>query len=181
MLGAIAVGKTSLVRRYVDSIFSEKYTTTIGVKIDKKMVNIGEQELSLLLWDVYGEDNHQKVLPAYLRGMAGYLLVVDPTRPNTFKSAMSLRQLVNDTVGPKPFILVMNKSDLKDEWEADVANVQELVGTAVAVMETSAKTDSGVNEMFDNTEQGLKLQSEQQERLSIDILEEKNQKSSGIV
>lgn len=149
MLGAFAVGKTSLVRRYVDSIFSEKYTTTIGVKIDKKVVNIGEQELSLLLWDVYGEDNHQKVLPAYLRGMAGYLLVVDPTRPNTFKSALSLHQLVNETLGPKPFILVMNKSDLKDEWEADIAELEQLTGVAVAAMETSAKTDSGVDEMFE--------------------------------
>ncbi len=149
MLGAFAVGKTSLVRRYVDSIFSEKYTTTIGVKIDKKVVNIGEQELSLLLWDVYGEDNHQKVLPAYLRGMAGYLLVVDPTRPNTYKSALSLHDLVNNTLGPKPFVLVLNKSDLKDEWEADIAELQQLANVAVAVMETSAKTDSGVNEMFE--------------------------------
>jgi len=149
MLGAFAVGKTSLVRRYVDSIFSEKYTTTIGVKIDKKIVELGEQELSLLLWDVYGEDSHQKVLPAYLRGMAGYLLVVDPTRPNTFKSALSLNRLVNDTLGPKPFILVMNKSDLKEEWECDEKEVQELVNVAIAVMETSAKTDSGVNEMFE--------------------------------
>jgi len=149
MLGAFAVGKTSLVRRYVDSIFSEKYTTTIGVKIDKKVVNIGEQELSLLLWDVYGEDNHQKVVPAYLRGMAGYLLVVDPTRPNTFKSAIGLNELVNETLGPQPFVLVMNKSDLKSEWEADIAEIQQLSESAVAVMETSAKTDSGVNEMFE--------------------------------
>ncbi len=148
MLGAFAVGKTSLVRRYVDSIFSEKYTTTIGVKIDKKVVHIGEQELALLLWDVYGEDTHKKVLPGYLRGMAGYLLVVDPTRPNTFHNAVSLNKLVNDTLGPKPFVLVMNKSDLKEDWEVEATELQALVDVAVAVMDTSAKTGSGVNEMF---------------------------------
>jgi len=134
MLGGFAVGKTSLVRRYVDSMFSEKYTTTIGVKIDKKVVSIGEHDLSLLLWDVYGEDNHQTVLPAYLRGMAGYLLVVDPTRAKSFESA----------------VLVLNKSDLKDEWEELPDTVSALQDEAVAIMETSAKTDSGVNEMFES-------------------------------
>ncbi len=155
MLGAFAVGKTSLVRRYVDSIFSEKYTTTIGVKIDKKVVSLGAQDISLLLWDVYGEDNHQKVLPAYLRGMAGYLLVVDPTRPNTYKSAVSLNKLVNDTLGPKPFVLVLNKSDLKEDWENETVDVQALKDEAVAVMETSAKTDSGVSEMFQSMASAL--------------------------
>jgi len=150
MLGGFAVGKTSLVRRYVDSMFSEKYTTTIGVKIDKKVVSIGEQDLSLLLWDVYGEDNHQTVLPAYLRGMAGYLLVVDPTRAKSFESALSLHQLVIDTLGPRPFVLVLNKSDLKDEWEELPDTVSALQDEAVAIMETSAKTDSGVNEMFES-------------------------------
>jgi len=150
MLGGFAVGKTSLVRRYVDSMFSEKYTTTIGVKIDKKVVSIGEQELSLLLWDVYGEDNHQTVLPAYLRGMAGYLLVVDPTREKSFASALSLHQLVIDTLGPRPYVLVLNKSDLKDEWETIPDTLAKLQQEAVAVMETSAKTDSGVNEMFES-------------------------------
>ncbi len=152
MLGSFAVGKTSLVRRYVDSIFSETYVTTIGVKIDKKIVTLDSTEMSLLLWDVYGEDSHQTVLPAYLRGMAGYLLVIDPTRPGTFKSAISLHELVNKTLGPKPFILVNNKCDLIDDWSTEPPELQEqmklLRHTAVAEMKTSAKTDTGVEEMF---------------------------------
>lgn len=60
LLGSFAVGKTSLVQRYVKSIFSEKYQTTIGVKIDQKIVNIDNTELNLLLWDIYGEDDYQK-------------------------------------------------------------------------------------------------------------------------
>lgn len=149
MLGSFAVGKTSLVRRYVDSMFSEKYTTTIGVKVDKKSLRVANNDVTLLLWDVYGEDSHQSVLPAYLRGMAGYLLVVDPTRPNTFNSALSLHKLVLDTLGPKPFILVLNKCDLKDQWNAQRDSVQLLRDTAIAEVETSAKVDVGVNEMFE--------------------------------
>lgn len=148
MLGSYGVGKTSLVRQYVDSIFSDVYTTTIGVKIDKKIVHIGDQKVSLVLWDVYGEDNYQSVVPAYLRGMSGYLLVLDPTRPNTFKGALSLHALVTDTLGPKPYVLVLNKSDLKDQWETDCSSIDELKGDAVSVVETSAKNDSGVNEVF---------------------------------
>lgn len=149
MLGSYGVGKSSLVRQYVDSMFSEVYTTTIGVKIDKKIVTVGKQDVSLVLWDVYGEDNYQSVVPAYLRGMSGYLLILDPTRPNTFQGALSLHALVTDTLGPKPYVLVMNKSDLKDEWDTDASSIDELKKDAVSVVETSAKLDTGVTEVFD--------------------------------
>ena len=149
MLGSFAVGKTSLVRRYVDSMFSEEYTTTIGVKVDKKTLTVIETDVALLLWDVYGEDSHQSVLPAYLRGMAGYFLVVDPTRSNTFASALSLHKLVLDTLGPKPYILVLNKCDLKDQWNTLSDSIELLSDKAVTVVETSAKVDVGVNEMFE--------------------------------
>lgn len=148
MLGSFAVGKTSLVRRYVDSIFSENYVTTIGVKIDKKVMSIDDTDLSLVLWDVYGEDNHQSVLPSYLRGMAAYILVIDPSRSATFESAKNLQTLVLDTLGPKPFVLVLNKSDIKDQWEYHEGIYKELSAAAVDTIETSAKTDTGVDDVF---------------------------------
>lgn len=151
MLGSFAVGKTSLVRRYVDSVFSENYITTIGVKIDKKTVAVSGTVVSLLMWDVYGEDNHQSVLPSYLRGMSGYLLVVDPTRPNTYSRATKLQELVQSTIGSRPFILVKNKYDLVNDWKTDNNDeLQSLESSAYSVIETSAKTDHGVNEMFES-------------------------------
>jgi len=148
MLGSFAVGKTSLVRRYVDSIFSENYVTTIGVKIDKKVISANNTDLALLLWDVYGEDDHQSVLPSYLRGMAAYILVVDPSRPATFNSAKKLHTLVLETLGKKPFVLVLNKSDIKSEWEMNDAIYAELKAAAITTIETSAKTDTGVKEVY---------------------------------
>ncbi len=68
MLGSFAVGKTSLVRRFVESIYSDAYHTTVGVKIDKKTVQQNGTEVSLLLWDLYGEDEFQKMRWSYLRG-----------------------------------------------------------------------------------------------------------------
>ena len=68
MLGAFAVGKTSLVQQYVNSIFSEKYQTTLGVKIDKKSLQVDGQQLELILWDLAGEDEFMEVRSSYLRG-----------------------------------------------------------------------------------------------------------------
>lgn len=148
MLGAFAVGKTSLINRYVNSIFSEHYITTIGVKIDKKSISANGIDMSLVLWDVYGEDNHQSVLPSYLRGMAAYVLVVDPSRPATFTSASNLHQLVLETIGPRPFVLALNKSDIKSDWEIDQAIFDELNEAALATLETSAKNDINVEETY---------------------------------
>ena len=87
MLGGFAVGKTSLVARYVTSMFSEKYLTTVGVKIDKKQVAVDGRDVTLMLWDIYGQDDFQDVQTSQLRGMSGYLLVVDGTRRATLETA----------------------------------------------------------------------------------------------
>jgi small GTP-binding protein len=148
MVGAFATGKTSLVSQFVFSIFSEKYQTTVGVKIDKKTLNIGERSLNLILWDLYGEDEFLKVRMSYLRGSAGYLLVVDGTRRNTLEKAFCLKQRVEDTIGKIPFILVINKYDLIDEWEIEDSEIEELAGRGWNVMTTSAKTGLNVEETF---------------------------------
>jgi len=109
---------------------------------------VNQTDVSLILWDVYGEDNHQSVLPSYLRGMSAYLLVVDPTRPATFTSAQNLHKLVEETLGSKPFVLVLNKADLKSEWSVDKQILDELNNAAIATVETSAKEDTGVDDVF---------------------------------
>ena len=79
MLGAFSVGKTSLVKRFVQSIFSETYLTTVGVKIDKKNVELSDRIVTLILWDLAGEDDIASLRMSYLRGSAGYVLVADGT------------------------------------------------------------------------------------------------------
>ena len=80
LIGAFAVGKTSLVRRFVHSIFSEKYHTTVGVMIDKKQVNVNGLPVDLIIWDLHGEDDFQSVRMSYLRGASGCFYVADGTR-----------------------------------------------------------------------------------------------------
>jgi small GTP-binding protein len=148
MLGCFAVGKTSLVKRFVHSIFSEKYHTTIGVKIDQKTVFLQDREVNLILWDLHGEDDFQKVKSGYLLGSAGYFLVVDGTRGHTLEVAVSLQQLAQDTLGEVPFIVLVNKADLAEQWEIESAAIRDLESNGWSVMKTSAKTGAGVEEAF---------------------------------
>jgi small GTP-binding protein len=148
MVGAFATGKTSLVERFVKSIYSEIYQTTVGVKIDKKTVNLGKQVVNLILWDIHGEDEFQKVKMSYLRGSSGYLLVVDGTRRYTFDKAIILQHRVEETLGKVPFILLLNKSDLTDEWDIDEAAIASLSASGWTVIKTSAKTGLGVEDAF---------------------------------
>mgnify|MGYP000274175618 CR=1 FL=1 len=149
LLGNFAVGKTSLVRRYVDSLFSEEYQTTLGVKIDKKTLSIDGQKMAMILWDVQGEDHAQDILPAYLQGMAGYLLVVDPTREYTMTNAILLKSQINESLGQVPFVVALNKCDIKEQWDISDEVRSYLTAGALAVVETSAKSGEGVEECFE--------------------------------
>jgi len=148
MLGSFAVGKTSLVRRYVESIYSDAYHTTVGVKIDKKVVQVGPQEVTLVLWDLYGEDEFQKMRWSYVKGASGYLLVADGTRRATFEKALALEEGVRQAVGLLPFIFVLNKADLASSWEVDAAMESQLADKRWEVMRASAKTGENVDAAF---------------------------------
>lgn len=148
MIGSFAVGKTSLVSRFVDSIFSDKYITTVGVKIDKKTISVGTQDMTLVLWDLEGEDEFQKFRVSYLRGTSGYLLVSDGTRPNTIDVALKLQQEVETAIGAVPFIFIINKHDLIDEWKINESDIDHLRSKGWEVIKTSAKLGQAVEEAF---------------------------------
>ncbi len=148
LLGAFAVGKTSLVAQFVTSMFDEKYLTTMGVKVDKKIIELDGQEVNLLLWDIAGEDEFQKVQTSYLRGSAGYILVADGTRGVTVDQAMDIRERVNNDIGELPCVLVVNKHDLVDDWEVGDDRISQLEADGWTVLKGSAKTGEGVEEAF---------------------------------
>jgi small GTP-binding protein len=148
LLGGSGVGKTSLVAQFVHSIFSDKYLTTIGVKIDKKSVDVDGTNVELVIWDVYGHDDFQKLRVSYLRGTSGYLLVADGTRADTFDTALEVQRLVTDSIGEVPFIFALNKADLAEDWRIDDVAIGELERRGWLVMKTSAKTGEHVEDAF---------------------------------
>jgi small GTP-binding protein len=148
LLGAFGVGKTSLVRRFVDTIFSDAYLTTVGVKIDKKVLTIGTEPLALILWDIAGEDEMSAVRLSYLRGAAGYLLVVDGTRPETLEIAASIKSRVDAEVGRIPFLALLNKADLVEDWALPPERIETLQAAGWSFRRTSAKTGDSVEASF---------------------------------
>lgn len=148
MLGAFAVGKTSLVQRFVHSIFSEKYKTTLGVKIDKKTLSVDSRQMELILWDLAGEDEFMKVRSSYLRGSNGAIFVADGTRPETIEIVSQLNQKVIREVGEIPSVLMLNKSDLKASWQLEDGQLQELKDSGWIVIETSALENNNVEFAF---------------------------------
>ncbi|MGI8957590.1 MAG: Rab family GTPase [Chthoniobacterales bacterium] len=148
LLGTSGVGKTSLVAQFVHSMFSEKYLTTVGVKIDKKPITVDRTEVTLVIWDLAGDDDFQRLQTSYLRGTSGYLLVADGTRRVTLDQALELQKRVVETLGNAPFILALNKADLAPQWEVDEARLAALVAENFTVLKTSAKDGAGVEEAF---------------------------------
>ncbi len=148
VLGGFGVGKTSLVKRYVESIFSETYLTTVGVKIDKKSVDLSGRTVNLILWDIAGEDDVSSVRLSYVRGAAGYILVADGTRRATLEVALSLRRRVEAESGPLPFVLLLNKNDLKEQWAIPEEELEELRRSGWWARSSSARTGEGVEDAF---------------------------------
>jgi len=148
MLGAVGVGKTSLVRRFVESIFSERYQATVGVKIDRKSLTVGDTALNLMLWDLQGEAEHQGVRMEYLRGAAGFILVADFTRRASLATALELGRRAAELAPGSAGILVVNKVDLAAEAEIGESELDELTRQGWQVVRASARTGQGVEDAF---------------------------------
>ena len=148
MVGVYGTGKTSLVQRYVHSIFSAKYHSTVGVKIDRKVVQVGDTSVNLLLWDVEGHTDEQDIPASYLRGAHAMFFVADGTRRETFDQLFDLREHARAAAGDVPSIVALNKVDLKEQWLLTPADSAKLIGSGFHVLSTSAKTGDGVEDAF---------------------------------
>lgn len=146
IVGDFAVGKTSTVERFVNNHFSEKYLTTIGVKVDTAEVDLTQDlKLKLILWDIAGTTEFKHVEKAYLRGMSGYILVADGTRPETISAARALKKQIETTHGKLPFVFLLNKSDLEHAWKVSDQQQEKLANeVSPELFVTSAKTGDHV-------------------------------------
>jgi small GTP-binding protein len=147
LLGATGVGKTSLVKQYVEGIFSEKYLTTIGVKIDKKDIILPNQSVQLMLWDIEGIDRYCGFQPKYLRGASAYILVADQTRSQSLIEGFEIQQMVKAVVDI-PGVLAINKVDLDASWHWSNTEVEKIKANFDFTFNTSAKTGLGVEQLF---------------------------------
>ena len=143
MIGDFAVGKTSLTQRFVNNIFSDKYLTTIGVKIDSKIV----RDTKLIVWDIAGRDSLSSINVNYLVGSAAIVLVCDGTRPSTVSALAALWKTVVDRIGEVPMVIAINKSD-HDQWQVSDRQIEEFKQRRWQFFHTSAKTGQNVERVF---------------------------------
>ena len=145
LTGSFGVGKTSLFNQFIHQKFSDKYLTTIGVKVNKKTVESHGEEVSLLIWDIAGEVTQDKVPTSYFLGASGIIYVVDLSRPLTFKNISEDIDYLKNLLPGAIIKLVGNKKDLLSDSELEqTINAIELpVGIT-----TSAKTGENVENLF---------------------------------
>lgn len=118
LIGDYSVGKTSLFRRFISHHFSDQYITTVGVKVETRVVELNDgQSIKLVVWDIAGADSLSTIGRQYLLGAHGYLLVADGTRQNTLNTALSLHEDAAKSLGNVPFLGLLNKCDLTDQWD----------------------------------------------------------------
>ncbi|ADV48664.1 GTP-binding protein [Cellulophaga sp. E16_2] len=146
VLGHFGVGKTSLIRRFVEDSFSDNYKVSIGVHITKKVVEITpEEKVSLILWDLEGTDDLTTIRDAYLLGTHGVVFVFDVTRPSTFQALNSDLDIVKTKIASIPLLVVGNKVDLVLKEDLEKLFKNNNIETNFL---TSAKTGDTVNDLF---------------------------------
>lgn len=158
LIGDFGVGKTSLIRRFVDHQFSQDYLSTVGVQISRKLVEFAikegeeQQQVQLVIWDLEGSTKFQPIASSYVQGSQGAIVVADLNRQETIAHLQEHLSLVTE-VNPKGIkvIVAFNKSDLiaaeeletirlENPWQVD----SRVLGTYL----TSAKTGQNVEEVF---------------------------------
>jgi small GTP-binding protein len=161
LLGDFAVGKTSLMRRFVYDLFDDKYISTIGVKVSRKVVALpcddGILELAMMLWDLAGSEEFDRVRASYLRGASGAVLVCDLTRPETLAGLEAYAGELWAISPGADVILAANKQDLFEALPSEgqeqlVAEHLQAVAARLnaAWHYTSAKTGEEVDALFRN-------------------------------
>ena len=148
VVGDFAVGKTSVVERFVNNQFSAKYLSTVGVKIDTKEIEFPDAGVmqKLVIWDVAGADRFGPAEFAYLRGANGYIFVADGTRPLTLGSVDTIHGQICEEYGPAPSVVLVNKSDLTSDWDVSDERMDKLRAAYGDVYRTSAKTGDEVEQ-----------------------------------
>ena len=145
MVGDFGVGKTSLVKRFVDNSFSEEYLSTIGVSISKKNLN----ESILMLWDIEGNTEFKPVFKQYLLGAKGFIVVGDVTRKDTIDAIAKHIELCHSVVKDAPISVALNKSDMKHSLsQEELERIKSISPSIINILKTSAKNGDAVLDIF---------------------------------
>jgi small GTP-binding protein len=142
LIGDFHVGKTSLIRRYVDNTFDDSYLTTIGVKISKKNLKIDDIECQLMIWDIEGATAAKKIPVAYMKGASGSIFVGDVTRLETIENLSEHIKTFLELNPKSKYVIAYNKADMLNATQLESFELNE------KSFFSSAKENLNVDMMF---------------------------------
>ncbi len=145
LVGNFGVGKTSLIRRFVENSFSEEYLSTIGVSISKKTLG----DATIMIWDIEGHTEFKPIYKQYLLGAKGFIIVADLLREESIDAIESHIKLSHEVVKDAPVCIALNKNDMPHTLDDEKLNaIQNLSPAVIKVLKTSAKSGDAVEELF---------------------------------
>ncbi|WEU39727.1 MAG: GTP-binding protein [Candidatus Odinarchaeum yellowstonii] len=149
LVGDGAVGKTSLIIKFVENMFKHEYKSTIGVDIFTKSVKIDGNDVLVTLWDIAGQERFKIIRRGFFEGAAGAIIVYDVTRKETFENVESWLKEVEEFTGPIPMIICGNKIDLANQRQVSTKQGSSYASKLnKTFIETSAKTGENVENAF---------------------------------
>ncbi len=148
VLGAQGVGKTSLVRRFVDREFDDDYRQTIGVTISKGTLAFEEVSLELMLWDYEGTEPGSQYSRSFISGASGLIFVVDATRPKTLDHLLEAQIKGRGYTSARPSVLIVNKIDLTHGFALTKEQLDAAGELDWFIIQASAKSGDHVDEAF---------------------------------
>ena len=151
LLGNSDVGKSSLILRYVDQVWSDTFVPTIGVDFKVKTLELQNKQIKMQIWDTAGQERFRNVISSYFRGAHGILLIYDVTNRDSFKNLESwLIEIEKNASENVLKILIGNKNDLVDDKEIKTEEGQAFANrNGMQFIETSAKENTNVTEAFE--------------------------------
>jgi small GTP-binding protein len=145
LVGNFGVGKTSLIRRFVENSFSEKYLSTIGVSISKKTL----ENVTIMIWDIEGHTEFKPIHKQYLLGAKGFIVVGDLLREDTITQIKKHIELCHEVIQDAPIAVALNKSDMPHTFtDEEIQEIRQFSKTIISIAKTSAKNGDAVEDLF---------------------------------
>ena len=152
LIGSSSVGKSSILQRYIQKVFNNSYSCTIGVDFFMKSIDVGEKSIKLQLWDTAGTEKFRSITTGYYRGANAAFVVFDLTSKPSFDSVSEWIENYYKYSNPdseKHVVLIGNKSDLKENREITQEQIDSFVmNNKIKYFETSAKNGENIDECF---------------------------------
>ena len=151
LLGDSNVGKSSLISRYVDGLWSDVFVPTIGVDFKVKTLEIGNKNIKMQIWDTAGQERFRNIISSYFRGSHGILLIYDITNKNSFNNLQDWLEVIENNANKNVLkILIGNKNDLEEDRQIKTEEGQSFANrNNMQFIETSAKTNTNVTDAFE--------------------------------